>query len=479
MKKLWASPEVFAAVITIVGTLLVSVILGFVEGRIGFGSVLALFAIFLVGALIFFLFRRGGARMAIGGGVAMVFIGFLVFFGYRFVQNRLLIAGAETPPTAAAATSVLNSAAPGNSNPAENPTVEAPTAAPTAQTDSVTPAPAATAAPTVAPPKPIIGVWETIPTLPQKIVSFCACPEALFAGAEGVIYRSDDAGATWAAVSQDLPAVDVIALACVPGAPSRVYAALETRNPFLRSDDGGVTWQVQSNPDFTFGGFWHQLLPAPSQPDTLYFLSKADWLMLSPNAGKTWIPASAGLPQSDHNSINILSLAIDPTDANTLYAGTGGFVGGGRGVYKSTDGGQSWTAANAGNLDLRITALAIDPSNPQTVYAGSDAGDILKSTDGGVSWIQLDPTPALPRYSEPREIREIVVNPQDSRFVILLGDNSGPLVSRNGGETWQMLGKPDGHDQPYFEVTLIVPEPEIVIVVDFENAEPQRYAQTP
>lgn len=473
MKKLWTSPEVFAAIITIAGTLLVSVILGFVEGRIGFGSIIALFAIFLVGALIFFLFRRGGARMAIGGGLAMVFIGFLVFFGYRLIRDRLPATGVETPPAIAVTTPVLNSAVPGDAGPAENPTVEAPPA---------TPAPVATAAPTTAPPStggPIVGVWEPLPTLPQKIISFCACPEALYAGAEGVIYRSDDAGATWTAVSQDLPSADVIALACVPGAPSRVYAALETRNPFLRSDDGGVTWQVQSNPDFTFGGFWHQLLAAPSQPDTLYFLSEADWIMLSPNAGKTWIPASAGLPESEHGSTNILSLAIAPNDANTLYAGTGGFVGGGRGVYKSTDGGQSWTAANAGMLDLRITALAIDPLNPQTLYAGSSNGDILKSTDGGASWVELDPTPALPRYSEPREIRDIVLNPQDPRFVILVADNSGPLVSRNGGETWQMLGKPDGHDQPYFEVVLTVPEPEIVIVVDFENADPQRYFQTP
>ena len=150
MKKLWTSPEVFAAIITIAGTLLVSVILGFVEGRIGFGSIIALFAIFLVGAHIFFLFRRGGARMAIGGGLAMVFIGFLVFFGYRLIRDRLPATGAETPPAIAVTTPVLNSAVPGDAGPAENPTVEAPPATPAPVATAPAARPVATAAAPVA-----------------------------------------------------------------------------------------------------------------------------------------------------------------------------------------------------------------------------------------------------------------------------------------------------------------------------------------
>ncbi len=76
-----------------------------------------------------------------------------------------------------------------------------------------------------------------------------------------------------------------------------------------------------------------------------------------------------GLP-GDENEVYVMSLAIDPTDANVIYAGTGGFVGQGHGVYKSTDGGDNWSASNRGLIDYRITAIAIDPADSKIVVCG-------------------------------------------------------------------------------------------------------------
>ena len=70
------------------------------------------------------------------------------------------------------------------------------------------------------------------------------------------------------------------------------------------------------------------------------------------------------------------ALAIDPSAPATLYAGTGG------GVFKSTNGGGSWTAINAGLITSSVHALAIDPSAPATLYAGTSGG-VFKSTNGG------------------------------------------------------------------------------------------------
>ena len=76
----------------------------------------------------------------------------------------------------------------------------------------------------------------------------------------------------------------------------------------------------------------------------------------------------------------ISSLAIDPTNPSTLYAGTWG-----GGVFKSTNGGAAWSAVNTGLTGIYVYALAIDPATPGTLYAGTYGG-VFKSTNGGAAW---------------------------------------------------------------------------------------------
>jgi len=80
-------------------------------------------------------------------------------------------------------------------------------------------------------------------------------------------------------------------------------------------------------------------------------------------------------------------VAIDPSNTSIVYAGTGTSGGGNGGVFKSTNGGASWSASS-----LTVTyvyALAIDPKNTSIVYAATDGG-VFKSTDGGGSWIAIN-----------------------------------------------------------------------------------------
>src|SRR5437660_130265 len=72
---------------------------------------------------------------------------------------------------------------------------------------------------------------------------------------------------------------------------------------------------------------------------------------------------------------SIGALAIDPVTPSTLYAGA--YSGG---VFKSTDGGGSWTAVNTGLTDFYVRTLAIDPQTPATIYAGTGADGVFKST---------------------------------------------------------------------------------------------------
>jgi len=75
------------------------------------------------------------------------------------------------------------------------------------------------------------------------------------------------------------------------------------------------------------------------------------------------------------------AIALDPSRANVLYVGTWG-----HGVFKSNDGGQTWSKLRLGTRHLSVIEIA--PTRPQTVYAGGDGGDggIWKSTDGGATW---------------------------------------------------------------------------------------------
>ena len=96
--------------------------------------------------------------------------------------------------------------------------------------------------------------------------------------------------------------------------------------------------------------------------------------------GTTWAAINNGLPEN----AGVQTLAIDPTNPSTLYAGTDG------GVFTSSDMGANWVALNNGLTTLGVLALAIDPSDPSTLYAGTAGGGVFKSTDMGADWVAIN-----------------------------------------------------------------------------------------
>ena len=110
----------------------------------------------------------------------------------------------------------------------------------------------------------------------------------------------------------------------------------------------------------------------PLNPSTVYAWNGK--VFKSTDAAQSWTMLSA----FTHAAYFV---AIDPQNEGTLYAV-------GDGVYKSTDGGASWSAANAGLQGPGVRTLAIDPQDPDTLYAGigSFATGLFRSKDGGASW---------------------------------------------------------------------------------------------
>lgn|GEM_PF-4650019 len=134
----------------------------------------------------------------------------------------------------------------------------------------------------------------------------------------------------------------------------------------------------------------------------------------------------------------VMSLAIDPTNATTIYAGTAG-----SGIFRSTDGGNTWVAINNGLGNLVVNAISIDPTNSAVILVGTGRGPLVgeptagvyRTTNSGASW-----SVALPNATSLTLAR----TPQNSGIVYSGG--AGLFKSTNAGITWTRLARSAGSD---------------------------------
>lgn len=243
----------------------------------------------------------------------------------------------------------------------------------------------------------------------QVLVANPATP-TLYAGASASgVLRSADAGSTWVSANGGLTGQDVHALALHPQAPTTLYAA--TDGGVYRSIDSGGNWA-------RLGLAYVQALAiAPAAPTTLY--AGTDYgVFRSSDAGATWSDARKGL--TDH----VRALAVDPANPATVYAATAD-----SGVFRSTNSGDSWTVASFGLSDLRVFALAIDPSTPTTLYAGTWFGGVFRSTDSGDHWARA--SAGLPSESY---VRALAIDPATP--TTLYAVNQRVFKSTDSGGHW-------------------------------------------
>jgi alpha-tubulin suppressor-like RCC1 family protein len=181
-------------------------------------------------------------------------------------------------------------------------------------------------------------------------------------------------------------------------------------------------------------------------------IAQTRWMPLGPQpipggcVGYSGVACNFGIgpfPESGR----VTSIAIDPSDpnGNTVYLGTAA-----GGVWKTTDGGQTWTPITDDQDSLHIGAITVDPTNPQVVYAGLGVQDesddqffglgILKSTDGGASW-RLLTDPAISNTNFGR----LAIDPQHPDTVYAATD-SGIARSDDGGVTWSLVAFGEASD---------------------------------
>ncbi len=208
------------------------------------------------------------------------------------------------------------------------------------------------------------------------------------------ISKSIDGGVTFAA-DASVPskaagdrAAFIPALAMDPVTSTTLYAGTQR---LWRTTDGGASWAVQSaSPDLTGGGeaTVTMIAIAPSAPATIMVVTSDGLVQRSTDAGVTFVNVTkAPLPGRFATSA-----AIHPTNPLVAYVGFSGFDDGTPGtpghLFKTTDGGATWSNVTGNLPDTPVNAIAIRPDAPEEVYAGTDVGTFL-TLNGAAPWAKL------------------------------------------------------------------------------------------
>ena len=253
-----------------------------------------------------------------------------------------------------------------------------------------------------------------------------------------------------------------VAISGVPHQPQVFYMAA-VNGGVWKTTDFGNTWNpvFDDQPTGSVGA----LAVAPSDPNVIYVgsgeglqrpdLATGDGIYKSTDAGKTW--THLGLRDAQQ----IAAILVDPNDSNRLFVAALGHPYGPnaeRGVFRSSDGGQTFQKVLYKDENTGAADLAFDPSNPQTIYATlwaarvapweirsgasfiTAGSGIFKSTDGGTNWRPL--MKGLPGVDEGLSRIGIAVAPSEPSRIyasVEANKNGGVYVSNDAGETWKLI----------------------------------------
>jgi len=271
-------------------------------------------------------------------------------------------------------------------------------------------------------------------------------PNTLYVTGPFTLFKSTDAASSWSALTPArIVAVD-------PQNSSTLYGT-SSHGEFIKSTNGGVSWNAASPPPGSPQDFVWLLVIDPRDSGVLYAVNQTG-LFKSTDGAASWSAAGSGLPDhrpdgSQYFALN--SLVMDPVKPNTLYVVSNLPIGYGGGVFKSTDGAANWSEADSGLTGtLNLHSLTIDPKNPNTLYLSGHRSDpeyrgytsiggyaptLFKSKDAGSSWTMVNGEFAPEGLS---------IDPQDTSVLYAPGPSGNPsehgvFKSMDGGATWSAV----------------------------------------
>ena len=250
-------------------------------------------------------------------------------------------------------------------------------------------------------------------------------PEVIYVGtASGGLWRSETAGVEWTALFDDQPTQSIGAVALAPSNPDVIWVGTGEGNPrnshssgrgVFRSIDGGATWELM------------------------------------------------GL----EGTRNIHRIVIHPNDHNTVWVGAIGTAWGDspdRGVYKTTDGGKTWTHQLYVDERTGVADMIIDPSNPDKLLvamwshrrepwfftSGGEGSGLYITYDGGANWKQLTDEEGLPSGEIGRIGLTISAANPDVIYALVESSNTGLYHSTDGGLNWSMIQNKQVGNRPFY-----------------------------
>jgi photosystem II stability/assembly factor-like uncharacterized protein len=295
-----------------------------------------------------------------------------------------------------------------------------------------------------------------------RVVGFAVHPTNrgyyFVAAASGGVWKTTNSGITWTPVFDNEGSYSIGAVVLDPQNPHVVWVGTGENNSqrsvgygdgVYRSEDGGQTWK---NVGLKASEHIGKIVLDPRHSDTVYVAAQGPlWgpggdrgLFKTTDAGKTWKKVL-----SISENTGVTDVVLDPRNPDVLIAAAyqrrrhvWTLIDGGpeSALYRSTDGGATWTKLKTGlpTVEMGRIGLAMAPSNPDVIYAIIEAADkkggILRSTDGGVTWERRNEFDQQAQY-----YAHLVVDPKTSDRIYVM--NVLIRVSDDGGKTLRPLGE--------------------------------------
>ena len=286
-------------------------------------------------------------------------------------------------------------------------------------------------------------------------------PERIFAGTRGDgVWLSEDFGKKWTKPSYGRRGPGKVRCVTVhPRDLDTIYAGGEPIDIYV-STDAAKNWtrleSVRNTPGVAEFGYpltnvephVREITFDLGNPKILYAALQVGFMLKSTDGGATWKLLDRGLDADVH------AIAIDPDNSNRIFIASGGdsYRAGqapGRALYRSEDGGDSWSPTAMNYNEEYSVPLVMNPKNPKVLYTALAHGSpgswrrptgaesyLLKTTDGGNTWQKLSVGP----NNGGKSFTEVLVIDDESPNQMYAGTRGGDIYSSDdGGESWRML----------------------------------------
>jgi photosystem II stability/assembly factor-like uncharacterized protein len=304
------------------------------------------------------------------------------------------------------------------------------------------------------------GSWTEISSnLPEDRVADIAIGTAneywvgMANGADGSLYRTANAGASWNRIDIGQRAeTDIQTIFVDPDNTAIVYVGLvdvhnesfDSRNDsyLLKTRDGGTTWAPLRLPGTD--AMINVMGRAPG--DKALYVGTGGTVYKSKDGGQSW--TWIGPPGRNGDMYDI---AVDPRDSDVLYLPRRA-----HGIVKSTNGGRGWTPINQGLRNVSVSLLAAPhTAGSGTVYVTAVSGEgVFKTTDRGETWTSVTEGGITHPWAD-----ELVVSPHDSETVWYVADVAEVFRTSNGGSVWNKVINPYGDGFRFGSVYASAPAP--------------------